>query len=62
MKRTKESCPVAALAREARRLEDEVCAANKVRDADQAAGLMEKLDAIRDAITYLQPISNEGAL
>lgn len=60
MRKTK-SCTVAALAFEARRLENEICAADEARDTSTATRLMVELEARRAAISYMRPSSNEGA-
>jgi hypothetical protein len=64
MKRTnrrKESCPVAALAREVRRLEDECAAADDARDTAESDRIFNQIEALRLAASYLMPTSNEGA-
>lgn len=58
---TKSICPVAALAREARKLENEISEADEAGDRLSATQLEERLNATRTAISHLRPKSKEGA-
>jgi hypothetical protein len=62
MKRTKGSCPVAALAREVRRLEDECSAADDAGNAAKSEMVYKQVMATRIAISHLTPKSKTGAL
>jgi hypothetical protein len=61
MNHSKNGCPVAVLANEARSLENQISEADEARNSAVASRLEAQLTATRSAISHLRPKSVEGA-